>query len=106
MHLELMQIRAHFSGRNMLFHPSLVPSPLSSAVGGPGLRRGESARDVCGLKDGVKRDRNWRLGAGWAQQQPHKEQDAQLINLKFEHLDEIKDLAAEFEHLGYNKGLS
>ena len=84
----------------MLFHPSLVRNPLSLAVGGPRLRRGESARDVCSLKDGVKRARYWRLSAGWAQQQPHQEQDAQLINLKFEHLDEIKDLAAEFEHLG------
>jgi hypothetical protein len=29
-----------------------------------------------------------------------------LINLKFEHLDETKDLAVTLEHLESNKGLS
>jgi hypothetical protein len=83
----------------MLFHPSLVRNPLSLAVGGPRLRRGEFTRSVSSLKDGVKRAWYWRLSAGGEQQQPHEEQDAQLINLKFEHLDETKDLAAKFEHL-------
>jgi hypothetical protein len=36
---------------------------------------------------------------GPAGHKPTRRQDAQIINLKFEHLDKTKDLAAKLEHL-------
>jgi hypothetical protein len=96
-----MQIRAYSSWPEHALSPigSAEGIQLSLAVGGRRLRRGEFTRGVCSLKDAVKRAWYWRLVLVGNSNSPMKSKLLKLINLKFEHLDEIKDLAAKLEHL-------